>query len=363
MKPPAEVVYERELNALRANDRGPKPSNWRLSPQFVRIFILGSPQPFLLHGEEIVVQRKFFGDETLVERCIITLAGSRGLLLVGEPGTAKTMLSELLAAAISGTSLNAIQGTAGTTEEAMKYSWHYPLLLSHGPTKEALVPAPLYTGMSKGKITRFEEISRCPSEIQDALISIMSEKIMLIPELGEEGVLYASPGFNVIATANSRDRGVHEMSGALKRRFNFETVMPIQDVRLEADIIKRAARAEDARIAALHDDEVVELLATIFVELRKGITKEGYRIEMSGTIMSTAEAAAVYTQSLMSAHYFGKRRVMMEDVVGHLIGAVAKDSADGVSKLRHYFQTVIKSRSTEEGGRWTELYEAHSKTH
>ena len=162
----------------------------------------------------------------------MTLAGNRGLMLVGEPGTAKTMLSELLTAAISGVSTNTIQGTAGTTEDMIKYSWNYALLLAKGPSREALVPSPLYVGMEQGLLTRFEEITRTPAEVQDSLISVLSDKVLNVPELGDEGILFARPGFNVIGTANTRDKGVNEMSSALKRRFNFETVMPVREVAL-----------------------------------------------------------------------------------------------------------------------------------
>src|SRR5215472_15665403 len=155
------------------------------------------------------ITRKFYGDDVLIERAVISLAGNRGLLLVGEPGTAKSMLSELIAAAISGISTNTIQGTAGTTEDQIKYSWNYALLLAEGPTPNALVPAPLYHGLSRGQLARFEEITRCPPEIQDTLISVLSDKALHVPELrGGDTVVFARPGFNVIATANTRDRGV-----------------------------------------------------------------------------------------------------------------------------------------------------------
>ena len=172
IKPPVEVRYQEELEALKEWDTGKKPVNWQLSPKAVRTFILGSKDPIIYNKKEIYIRKKFLGNDSLVERCIVTLAGNRGLMLVGEPGTAKTMLSELLSAAISGCSTNTIQGTAGTTEDMIKYSWNYALLLAKGPVKEALVPSPLYVGMEKGMITRFEEITRTPAEIQDSLISV-----------------------------------------------------------------------------------------------------------------------------------------------------------------------------------------------
>ena len=113
IKPPVEVKYKEELEALKSNDMGRRPENWMLSPKAVRTFILGSTQPIEYEGKEVRIGKKYYGNDVLVERCIVTLAGNRGLMLVGEPGTAKTMLSELLSAAISGVSTNTIQGTAG----------------------------------------------------------------------------------------------------------------------------------------------------------------------------------------------------------------------------------------------------------
>ena len=237
MKPPIEVRYKEELEALKGTDEGSRPVNWQMSPQAVRTFILGSSRPIVYQGKEYRIEKKYFGNDALIERCIITLAGNRGLMLVGEPGTAKTMLSELLSAAVSGVSTNTIQGTAGTTEDMIKYSWNYALLLAKGPSREALVPSPLYVGMEKGILTRFEEITRTPAEIQDSLISVLSDKVLNVPELGDEGLLFARPGFNVIGTANTRDKGVNEMSSALKRRFNFETVSPVREAALEKQII------------------------------------------------------------------------------------------------------------------------------
>ena len=328
-----------------------------LSPQAVRKFILGSREPVRFQGEEITIRKKYLGNDALVERCIVTLAGNRGLMLVGEPGTAKTMLSELLSAAISGVSTNTIQGTAGTTEDMIKYSWNYALLLDKGPVREALVPAPLYVGMEKGIITRFEEITRTPAEIQDSMISVMSDKVLNVPELGDDGFLFAKQGFNVIGTANTRDKGVNEMSSALKRRFNFETVMPIREAALEKQIIISEVEnlARENQIAMEVDEDVAELLATTYHELREGVSSLGHRIDKPSAVMSTAEAVSVFYQTMITAYYYDGGQISTDCLVQNLLGAIVKEDGDSLEKIKNYFNT---DKSSKEGGLWTDYYEA-----
>ena len=352
IKPPVEVRYAEELRVLEENDTGRRPENWKLSPKAVRTFILGGEVD--TPEGKIGIPRKFYGNDALVERCIITLAGSRGLMLVGEPGTAKTMLSELLSAACCGVSTNTVQGTAGTTEDMIKYSWNYALLLSKGPCREALVSSPLLTGMEKGIFARFEEITRTPAEIQDSLISVMSDQILNIPELGDEGLVQAKRGFNIIGTANTRDKGVNEMSGALKRRFNFETVEPVKDVRLEKEIIIREAEdlAKAGHIDCPIDTDVAELLAVTYHELREGKTAEGTIVEKPAAVMSTAEAVSVFYQTISHAWYYGDGRADMGTLTENLMGAVCKENKDDLEKLKAYFRTAVKEKAKKVGGAW-----------
>lgn len=198
-RPPAAVLYADELAKLKQNDNAPCPPGWQLSLPAARAFILGD--------EAQNISRKVVISPSAVERMLVTLATGRGLMLVGEPGTAKSLLSELLATAISGDAGLTIQGGASTTEDQIKYGWNYALLINHGPSTEALVPAPLYQGMRDGKIVRFEEITRTPLEVQDCLLGMLSDRVMTVPELtGEASQLYAREGFNIIATANTRNR-------------------------------------------------------------------------------------------------------------------------------------------------------------
>nr|WP_296480165.1 AAA family ATPase [uncultured Acetatifactor sp.] len=360
IKPPVEVRYREELEALKNTDTGNKPESWQMSPKAVRTFILGSAKPITYGGKEYHIEKKYFGNDALVERCIVTLAGNRGLMLVGEPGTAKTMLSELLSAAVSGVSTNTIQGTAGTTEDMIKYSWNYALLLAKGPSREALVPSPLYIGMEKGILTRFEEITRTPAEIQDSLISVLSDKVLNVPELGDSGFLFARPGFNVIGTANTRDKGVNEMSSALKRRFNFETVMPVREAAMEKQIIMNEVNklAAESHIAVEADEDVAEILASTYHELREGVSSLGHRIDKPSAVMSTAEAVSVYYQAMITGYYYGDGTLSMDSLVQNLVGAVSKENKDDLEKVKGYFNTVIRDKSSKEGGLWKEYYEA-----
>ena len=353
-KPLTEEIYKEELEALKKNDNNSKPKNWVLSPQAVRDFILGKEL------ENITIKRKFYGDDALVERAIITLSSNRGLMLVGEPGTAKTMLSELLSAAISGTSAITIQGTAGTNEDNIKYSWNYATLFAKGPINEALVPSPVYIGMDRGLITRFEEITRCPLEIQDSLISILSDKILNIPE--QNSILFAKAGFNIIATANTRDKGINEMSSALKRRFNFETVEPVRNPKIEAEIITNQCESlfELADIDISIEDDVVEVLATTFNELRSGKSFENAKIQELNSVMSTAEAVSVYYQSALYSYYYGNKKIEMSTLVSNLIGSVAKENKEDLPKLKNYFNNSIKAKAEKLGKRWKEYYESRN---
>ncbi|HWB58957.1 MAG TPA: AAA family ATPase [Chthoniobacteraceae bacterium] len=350
---PAEILFARELDALRANDTGRRPAGWNLSPTAVRQFITGTDAKAYDHDWEgkrvsTPIRRKYYGNDALLDRCIVTLLGNRGLLLVGEPGTAKSMLSELLTAAISGISTNVIQGTAGTTEDQIKYSWNYALLLAEGPSPRALVPSPLYTGMKKGLVVRFEEITRCQPEIQDALVSVLSDKILPVAELsGDDGVVFAEKGFNILATANLRDRGVNEMSSALKRRFNFETVNPITDRALELQLVieqtELLLREADVKVDC--GREVMEILVTTFHDLRVGRTSEGTVVEKPSTVMSTAEAVAVGLSAGLDAAYFGSGKLESEHIARQLSGTVLKDNPDDAKKLVHYFDVVVKNRA------------------
>ncbi|MFD5122803.1 AAA family ATPase [Streptomyces sp. NPDC058385] len=370
---PPEELYADELAFLAAYDSGPRPPGWRLTPRAVVTFVMGADEPLRLpQGADAVedvprrlaVRRKFVGERALVERCVVTLAGERGLLLVGEPGTAKSMLSELLAAAVSGTSALTVQGTAGTTEDQLKYGWNYALLLAQGPSPKALVPSPVLAAMTQGAVARVEEVTRCLPEVQDALISLLSERRIAVPELAgtDAAQAHAAPGFNVIATANLRDKGVSEMSAALKRRFNFETVGPIGDFDAELDLVRRQSKAavERAGVAYQLDDMVLDVLVTAFRELRSGRSAEGWEVERPSTVMSTAEAVSVATALGVAAAYFPGDRDALALLPGHLTGVVRKDDPADAARLLGYWDGAVRRRAEEGSATWRTLWDLRS---
>ncbi len=358
IRQPAEERYAQELAALQHDDPYPRPPGWALSPRRVEVFLMGSGKETFStpDGQKIPIRPKYLGDRRLIQVAIATLASERALLLIGEPGTAKSWVSEHLAAAICGTSRLIIQGTAGTTEDQIRYSWNYALLISEGPSERALVPSPLLRAMRQGQIARFEEITRCASEVQDTLLSILSEKEIVIPELGQ--VVSARRGFNLIATANTRDRGINEMSSALKRRFNFVTLPVVDTLEQEMAIVETRTRElmADYRIQAEVPADLLRLLVTVFREMRAGLTLDGQtRVKSPSTVMSTAEAISVLLNGCILAQHFGDGRVGVEEIARSMVGAVAKEDARDITCLEEYLENVARPRKESE---WQAFYQA-----
>ena len=350
LREPAERLFAHELAALAEVDTHEKPVGWKLSPRAVLTYILGGK------AGAVEVTPKYVGAPRLVEIAIATLVTDRALLLVGEPGTAKSWLSEHLTAAISGDSQLLVQGTAGTTEEQIRYSWNYALLLAEGPSPKALVPSPVYRGLDGGKIVRFEEITRCPSEVQDALITLLSEKVLAVPELGIH--VQAKRGFSMIGTANTRDRGVNDMSAALKRRFNI-VVLPVPtDLDTEVSIVEKRVRDIGTSLrlpAAPPAQEAVRRVVQVFQELRRGQTADGkQKLKTPSGVLSTAEAISVLGNGMALAGHFGQGKVSERDLAAGLLGAVVKEDSKDEAVFIEYLENVMKKR----GGDWTELYKA-----
>lgn len=346
----AEQQFAEELAELTKHDTRPRPPNWNLSPWAVSLYLLGGK---LDNGFEIAP--KYIGQARLMEIAIATLATERALLLLGVPGTAKSWVSEHLAAAIGGDSTLLVQGTAGTSEEAMRYGWNYASLLAKGPSREALVPSPVMRAMQTGRLVRVEELTRIPADVQDTLITILSEKTLPIPELNAEE--QAVKGFNVIATANNRDRGVNELSSALKRRFN-TVILPVPEtLDEEVEIVdRRVASLGRALELPAEAPALAEIrrVVTVFRELRDGKTLDGKtKLKAPSATLSTAEAISVVNHGLSLAAHFGDGQMRAHDVAAGLTGAVVQDPVQDRVVWQEYLETVVKER---EG--WKDLYRA-----
>lgn len=347
----AEELYAKEIEALMAAETDPIPTGWKMSPRSVLTYITGNTK---VKGVDI--SPKYVGNRRLVEIAIATLVTDRALLLIGEPGTAKSWLSEHLAAAINGDSTKTVQGTAGTTEEQIRYSWNYAMLIAKGPSAEAMVKSPIYRAMETGTLARLEEISRCASEVQDALISILSEKRISVPELGFE--VSAQRGFSVIATANTRDKGVNDMSAALKRRFNIVVLPTPSDMETEIEIVRTRVSQMSSGLelnAQLPDGDTIEKVVTIFRELRAGATLDGkQKLKTTSGVLSTAEAISLLANSMALAGSFGSGVISENDLAAALQGAVVKDEDKDKISWTEYLENVMKKR----GSAWLPLYKA-----
>src|SRR6266478_7524252 len=347
---PAETLYAEELDALIKPEKHPVPAGWNLSPRAVATYITGGK------AGSMSITPKYIGHRRLVEIAISTLVTDRSLLLLGEPGTAKSWLSEHLAAAINGDSTKVVQGTAGTTEEQIRYTWNYAMLIAQGPSQQALIKSPIYRAMESGTLARFEEITRCASEVQDAMISLLSEKRMSVPELATE--LAAQRGFSVIATANTRDRGVNDMSAALKRRFNIVVLPTPKTLEMEVNIVRKRVTELATSLslrAKVPAAEAIEKVVTIFRELRLGQTLDGKnKLKTPSGVLSTAEAISVLANSMALAGNFGSGEVTADDLAAGLLGSIVRDEEKDRITWQEYLTNVVKKR----GADWRPLFKA-----
>ncbi len=345
----AEVQHAEELEALAKVDDKPKPPNWKLSPWAVTEYLMGG------QAGKLEITPKYIGSRRLMEIAVATLATDRALLLYGVPGTAKSWVSEHLSAAIAGDSTLLIQGTAGTSEEAMRYGWNYAKLLAEGPSRGALVESPIMRAMQEGKIARMEELTRIPSDVQDTLITILSEKTLPIPELNTE--VQARKGFNLIATANNKDRGVNELSSALKRRFNTVVLPTPSTLDEEVEIVSRRVESLGKALELPGEKpalEEIRRVVTIFRELRDGVTADGKtKIKSPSGTLSTAEAISVVGQGMALAGHFGDGSLKASDIASGLVGAIVKDPVQDKVVYQEYLETVVKERQG-----WKDLYRA-----
>ncbi|MCP4352635.1 MAG: AAA family ATPase [Desulfobacterales bacterium] len=361
LRMPAEIQYADELDYLESADKGNKPFNWRLTAKMIRIFILGSSASDKLKRK---IRQKWFGDPSLVERSIVTLASDRGLLLIGDPGTGKSWLAELLASAICRNSTLVVQGTAGTTEDHIKYSWNVSMVIAKGQSRESMIPSPIMTAMEDGVVGRFEELTRSTSDVQDSMISILSEKYISIPELKEDNIVFAKPGFTLIATANSRDRGVNDLSSALKRRFNFVRIPVVSNRKSEAEIIQFRTKELLNRNQFELDvaPAMMDILLQTFNDLReasKAAVNDDERLESA---LSTAEQISVLEDAVLHSHFFGNTKLNSRTLAQSLIGSLVRRTPEDVSIFNKFWAEVVEKHAKKKKGDWEDFLDGGRKT-
>jgi MoxR-like ATPase len=346
---PSERAFHNELEALAAHDTHGRPPGWRMSPRAVVTFLMGGS------AGDVEISAKYVGNRRLIETAVATLATDRALLLLGVPGTGKSWVSEHLAAAICGDSQRLVQCTAGTDENQLRYGWNYAQLLAKGPSHDALVRSPMMTGMETGRLVRLEELTRMGADVQDTLITVLSEKTLPIPEL--DTAIHAARGFNVIATANNKDKGVNDMSAALKRRFNV-VVLPLpQSIEEESHII-RTRVADLGSALQLPEVEPAEKeimrVVTVFRELREGRTLNGkLKLKSPSGTLSVGEAIAVMIGAWAEAGHFGDGEIDATALSANLVGAIVKDPVQDRVVLQEYLESVVRDRKG-----WRDLYDA-----
>jgi MoxR-like ATPase len=346
----AENQFLAEIEALKKQDKHEKPENWEMSPHAVVNYLLG-----ITLDDGFQITPKYIGNRRLMEIAVATLTTDRALLLYGLPGTAKSWVSEHLAAAISGDSTLLVQGTAGTSEESIRYGWNYARLLSAGPVPDAIVETPIMRAMKTGKIARIEELTRVGSDVQDTLITILSEKTLPIPELNME--VQAVRGFNIIATANNRDKGVNDLSSAMKRRFN-TVILPLPETAAEEIQIVQQRIDNQASALKMPNEkpllEEIRKVVTIFRELRNGLTEDGKtKVKMPSSTLSTAEVISVMNSGISLAYHFGNGEMSANDLASGILGAVVKDPVQDRIVYMEYLETVLKNRDG-----WKDIYKA-----
>ena len=350
LRPHAEHEFAHELAALAAADDRQRPPSWRLSPWAVVTYLLGGSLP-----DGTVISPKYVGQRRLIEIAVATLATDRALLLLGVPGTAKTWVSEHLAAAISGDSTLLVQGTAGTAEESLRYGWNYARLLAEGPSEAALVPSPVYRAMRAGSIVRVEELTRMPSDVQDALVTVLSEKTLPDARTGQRdpGGTGLQPHRHGQRPRPRHQRSVGRAAPALQHRRAAAAGRSRRRGRDRAATRRRDGVALRLPKVPAADEEIRRVVDGVPRAAQRRDRGRAGQPQGAQRSLSTAEAISVVTNGLALAAHFGDGQLNAADVAAGIVGAVVKDPVHDTVAWREYLEAVVRDRSG-----WGDFYEA-----
>ena len=141
--------------------------------------------------------------------------------------------------------------------------------------------------------------------------------------------------------------------------FNFETVHPIADAAFEKELIDRQVteRMADAPVSPELNSDVLDLVVSVFRDLRTGMTADGASVAVPNSVMSTAEAVNVTHAAALEAAYLDDGTMTAGHIARQLGGTVFKDDPEDARKLRAYVDQIAKPRGRT-SRTWSAFYKS-----
>ena len=354
LRAPAEAKYADELDWLESIDDGPKPFSWRLSPGWCGCSC-SAPSGRRLDRD---IAQKWFGDRSFVERSIVTLASDRGLL----PDRRPRHRQELARRAARGGHLPRLDpGRAGHRRH---HRGPHQVLVErvHGDRPGTVPrrddPSPIMTAMDQGVIGRFEELTRATSDVQDALISILSEKYVSIPNSTTTTSSSPSPASRSSrppTAATGRQRPVLGPQAAVQLRAHPGGDQQAQRGRDRPVPHRRAAApAPDRAGRAAH---LLDILLQSFADLRAAAAAAASDDEKLESALSTAEQIGVLEDAILHSHFFGDRTLRAQTLGGSLVGLAGPAQPRGPGHPQQVLARRRRAAASRTAGPWPAFLE------